>query len=134
MAKGLFDKARTAIAKGEIDFLTDDIRAILVDAADHTLDTANDEFLDDIAAGARVATSGALASKTVTDPGKCDAANVVFSSVSGDQFELVVFYKHTGTESTSRLIAYDEDASGLPTTPNGQDITLTFHADGIYQI
>jgi len=53
-----------------------------------------------------------------------DAADVILSSVTGDTCEAIVIYKHTGTESTSRLIAYIDTATGLPVTPNGGDITI----------
>lgn len=134
MAKALYYKARTSFAKGEIDLLNDDIRVILVDTADYTVDLVNHDFLDDVTGAGRVATSGALASKTVTDPGIFDAANVTFSAVSGDVSEALVGYKHTGTEGTSNLIWYDDTASGLPITPNGQDILLTWDAGGIITI
>lgn len=134
MAKHLYHKARTSFAKGEIDLLTDDIRVILVDTGAYTAAQSTDEFLDDVPAGARIATSGALASKTVTDPGTFDAADVTFTAVSGVQSEALVGYKHTGTEGTSNLIWYDDTASGLPITPNGQDITLTWDAGGIITI
>jgi hypothetical protein len=48
----------------------------------------------------------------------------VVASVSGDQFEAIVIYAHTGTEGTSRLIAAIDTATGLPCTPNGADITV----------
>lgn len=86
--------------------------------------TVNDN-LDDITAGARIATSSALASKTVTN-GVADAADVTWSAVSGDPSEVVIIYKDTGVESTSRLIAYIDTATGLPVTPNGGDITVAW--------
>lgn len=79
--------------------------------------------LDDIAAGGRVAVSGALAGKTVTN-GVADADDVTFTSVTGDVCEALIIYQHTGTESTSRLIAYIDSATGLPVTPNGGNITV----------
>lgn len=81
------------------------------------------EFLSDVPAGARVATSGNLASKTATD-GVADAADVTFSAVTGDQSEALVIYKDTGVAGTSPLIAYIDAATGLPVTPNGGDITV----------
>lgn len=89
------------------------------------VDLTKDDNLDDIPSGARVATSGNLASKTVTN-GVADAADVTWSAVSGDPSELVVIYKDTGVESTSRLIAYIDTATGLPVTPNGGDITVAW--------
>jgi len=125
MANELYDKGREGFLDGSIDWDTDDIRCILVDTADYTVDLAAHDNLDDIPAGARVATSGALTGKTVA-AGVADADDVTFSAVTGDQSEALVIYKHTGTESTSRLIAYIDDATGLPVTPNGGDITVQF--------
>ena len=123
MSTALYAKGRQGFLDGSIDFDTDDIRAILIDTADYTVDLAAHDNLDDIPSAARVAVSAALSSKTVTD-GIADAADVTFSSVSGDSCEAIVLYKDTGAESTSRLIAYIDSATGLPVTPNGGDITI----------
>jgi len=123
MANALYDKGREGFLDGSIDWDTDDIRVILIDTDDYSVNLATDDNLDDIPTAARVATSGALTGKTVTD-GVADADDVVFCSVSGDQSEALVIYQHTGTESTSRLIAYIDTATGLPVTPNGGDITV----------
>jgi hypothetical protein len=125
MAPALYDKGREGFLDGSIDWDTDDIRVILVDAADYTVNLSTHDFLDDIPAGARVAVSSALTSKTVT-AGVADAADVTFTSVTGDPCEAIVIYKHTGTESTSRLIAYIDTATGLPVTPNGGNITIAW--------
>lgn len=125
MANALYDKGRQAFLQADVDWLVDDIRVILVDANDYTPNLATHDFLDDVPVAARVATSGALTGKTATD-GVADANDVTFTSVSGDQFEYVLFYKHTGVESTSQLIALFDTATGLPTTPNGNDILLAF--------
>lgn len=123
MANALYNKGREGFLDGNIDWDTDDIRCILIDTADYTVDLATHDNLDDVPGDARVATSGALTSKTVTN-GVADAADVTLSSVTGDTCEAIVIYKHTGTESTSRLIAYIDTATGLPVTPNGGDITI----------
>lgn len=123
MANALYEKGREGFLDGSIDWDTNDIRIILIDEADDTIDLTNDDNLDDRAAGARVATSGALASKTVTN-GVADAADVTLSAVTGDPSESIDAYKHTGTESTSRLICNIDTATGLPVTPNGGDITV----------
>ena len=127
MANALYNKGREGFLDGNIDWDTDDIRCILIDTADYTVDLATHDNLDDVPGDARVATSGALTSKTVTD-GVADAADVTLSSVTGDTCEAIVIYKHTGTESTSRLIAYIDSATGLPVTPNGGDITIQWDA------
>lgn len=135
MANALYDHGREGFLDGSIDFDTDDIRCILIDAADYTVDLALHDNLDDIPGAARVAVSGALTGKTVA-AGVADAADVTFSSVTGDQCEAIVIYKHTGVESTSRLIAYIDSATGLPVTPNGGDITVQWDsaADKIFKL
>ena len=126
MANALYDTGRNAFLTGDIDWVNDDIRVILVDAQDYTVDLSLHDFLDDIPAGARVATgSASLANKSATG-GVADADDETLSSVSGDESEALVLYKHTGTESTSQLIAYIDTATGLPVTPNGGDITITW--------
>jgi hypothetical protein len=124
MASVVYPKAKEAFLKGDLD-LDLDVRIILIDTADYTYNAAHD-FLSDVDAGARVATSGALTGKTFTN-GVFDADDVVLSSVTGDASEAVIVYRHTGTESTSNLVAYvDSAASGLPVTPNGSNITIAF--------
>jgi hypothetical protein len=123
MTNALYDKGRQGFLEGAIDWDTDDIRVILVDTGAYTVNLATHDNLDDVPVGARIATSGAFSGKTVTD-GVADANDVTLSSVSGVQSEALVIYKHTGTESTSRLIAYIDTATGLPITPNGADITI----------
>ena len=125
MANALYDAGREGFLGGTIDWDTQDIRIILIDAADYTKNLGTDDFLDDIAGAARVATSDALASKTIT-AGVADAADKTWSSVSGDVSEEIVGYYHTGTESTSALILNIDTATGLPVTPNGGDITVTW--------
>jgi hypothetical protein len=122
MANALYDKGREGFLDGSIDWDTNDTRAILIDEADDTIDLSVDDNLDDRAALSRVATSGAMASKTVTN-GVADAADVTWSAVTGDPAESIDIYKHTGVESTSRLICNIDTATGLPVTPNGGDIT-----------
>ena len=124
MANALYTKAKQHLLDGTIDLDTNDIRAIFVDGADYTPNMATHETLADIPAGGRIAVSGALSSKTVTD-GVFDAADITVSAVSGDQFEYIVLYQHTGTEAALLLLLIDT-ATGLPCTPNGGDITIAW--------
>lgn len=123
MSNALYDKARQAFLNGDIDWTNDDIRLIFVDAADYIVDLVADDFLDDIPAAARVATSGSLTGKTTT-AGVAGAANVDMSGVTGDTFEAIVLYQHTGTESTSHLIAYMDSGYGLAFAPTGGAVTV----------
>jgi hypothetical protein len=133
MASALYTPFKKLLLDGDIDLLTDNIKVVLVDAADYTFSAAHD-FLDDVAAGARVATSGNLANKTTTG-GAFDSDNVTFSAVTGDVSEALIIYKDSGAAATSPLIAYiDTATSGLPVTPNGGDITITVHASGWFSL
>jgi len=123
MANALYDIGREGFLGGDIDWDANTIKVTLVDAADYTKDLAAHDFYNDITAGGRVATSGALASKTKT-AGVADAADVTLSAVSGDQSEQLVVWADSGVESTSRLILNIDTATGLPVTPNGGDITV----------
>jgi hypothetical protein len=123
MANALYDKGREGFLDGSIDWDTNDIRVILVDTGTYTVNLSTHDFLDDVPGGARVATSGALSGKTVA-AGVADANDVTFSAVTGATVEAIVIYQHTGVESTSRLIAYIDTATGLPLTPNGGDVTV----------
>ena len=125
MSNALYDKGREGFAGGAIDWDTDNIKLVLIDTADYTVNLATHDNLDDIPAAARVATSGNLASKTVA-AGVADAADLTLSAVTGDPSEALAIYKDTGTESTSRLIAYIDTATNLPITPNGGDINVVF--------
>lgn len=123
MSNALYDLGREKFLNGEIDWTDDYIKAALVDVADYTVNLATHEFLDDIPAGAIVATSDNMTGKTTT-AGVADCDDFAFVSVTGDPCEAIVFYKDTGTDSTSALIAYLDTATGLPVTPNGGDINV----------
>ena len=103
MIDTIYPKGKEALLNGDIDWLLDDIRTVLIDLADYTYSAAHD-FLDDVPAAARVGTPQVLGTKTSTN-GAADAADATFPSVSGDQSEAILIYKHTGTEATSALIA-----------------------------
>lgn len=125
MANGLYDRGRQGFLAGEIDFDADTIKLMLVDHADDTPSLTGDNALSDRAGAARVATSGAFASKTTT-AGVADAADVTLSTVTGDPSESIDIFKDSGTESTSYLICNIDTATGLPVTPNSGDIIVQF--------
>lgn len=125
MANALYDKGRENFLNGQINWLSDNIKLALVDSASYTRDLANDDFWSDVPSGARTAVSANLASKTSV-AGVADAADVTFTSVTGNVSEYLILFKDTGTESTSPLIACIDTATGLPVTPNGGDITVNW--------
>lgn len=87
MANALFDHGRDEFANGNIDWVNDTIKVVLVDEDDDTPNPAADENLDDIAAGARVAT--ATLENCSSAAGVCDADDTVFATVVGDECEVL---------------------------------------------
>lgn len=125
MVNFVYDKGREKFLRGEISWNNDTIKAVLVDTAAYTPNPATNEFLDSIPVGDRIATSVALTGKTTT-AGVADAADAVWPSVTGDPSEALVLIKDTGSAATSPLIAFIDTATGLPVTPNGGDISVTW--------
>lgn len=125
MANTLFDKARQRFLEGQLNWIGDTIKVILVDTGAYTPNTSLHEYLSDVSGGARIAGPVTLTGKDTTG-GAADGADVTFTSVSGASIEAIIIYKDTGNESTSPLIAYIDTATGLPITPNGGDIIVTW--------
>lgn len=135
MANALFDSAREAFLSGTMSWSSDDIRCALLDAtADASVDVTLDVDRADYTNANEVAVLGtAFAGKSVTD-GIADANDITFTSVTGAQVVSLVIYENVGTAATDLLIAYiDTAASGLPVTPNGGDITVSW-SDGTNKI
>lgn len=125
MANTLFDFARQRFLEAQLNWMTDTIKVILVDTGAYTPQTAVHQYLADIPISARIAGPVTLTSKTTTG-GAADGADVTFTSVTGASIEAIIIYSDSGTESTSPLIAYIDTATGLPITPNGGDIIVTW--------
>jgi len=102
----------------------------LVDTGTYTYSTAH-QYHSDLSGivGTPVEISSA---KTYTG-GVFDGVDITFTSVSGSTVEALVLYINTGTSGTSRLVAYlDTGVTGLPVTPNGGNINITWDAAGIF--
>lgn len=134
MAGFAYDKTVQAAFTGTpINVLTSTVKCALVRG--YTPSQANHEFLSDVTGaggGTIVSTSAALSGKSQT--GKVfDAANSSFVAVpAGAACNHQVEYIDTGNAATSRLL-FCHDSGGLPVTPNGQDIAITFD-DGANKI
>ena len=125
MANTLYDYCRQRFLEAQINWMTDTVKVILVSTSAYTPQTAVHQYLADIPLSARIAGPVTLTAKATTG-GAADAADCTFTSVSGATINAIVIYKDTGTEATSPLIAYIDTATGLPITPNGGDIIVTW--------
>lgn len=125
MANALYDYGREGFLAADIDWDADNIHCHMVDDASYTVNLATHQFLSDVAVGARVATSANFTTKTTT-AGVSDADDVTLISVTGADCERIVINQNTGVDASSRLIASIDTATGLPVTPNGGDIVITW--------
>lgn len=113
MANTLFDKGRQGFLDGSIDYDTNDIRVMLVRST-YTLDQT-DQFVSDLGSVDN-GRSAAFASKTTTS-GIADAADITLTATAAVACNALIIFKHTGADTSARLIAYIDTATGLPLTP-----------------
>lgn len=133
MANAIYPLYKQAIISGgtNTDMSAGTVRAALVDTATYTYSAAH-QFLTSLTGV--VGTAGVLGTKTVTN-GVFDAADITYTAVTGASAEAIVIYIDTGTAGTSRLVAFlDTGFTGLPVTPNGGDINITWNASGIFAL
>ncbi len=125
MANTLYDYARQRFLEAQINWMTDTIKVVLVDNGAYTPQTSVHQYLSDIPTSARIAGPVTLTSKATTG-GAADAGDITFTAVSGTSIEAIIIYVDSGAEATSPLIAFIDTATGLPITPNGGDIIVTW--------
>lgn len=133
MANAIYPKYKEALLDGlaNIDINDGTVKVALIDTGVYTYNAAHD-FYDDVTGV--VGTPQTIANTTVTD-GLFDGDNVTYTAVTGNSVEALIIYIDTGSAATSRLVAYiDTSVTGLPVTPNGGDISITWNASGIFQL
>ena len=133
MANAIYPKYKEAIIQSSANSsLTGTVKVALVDTGVYTYNAAH-EFLTSLTGVVGTAqTIGATKSYT---NGVFDGGDVTFTAVTGNSVEALVLYIDTGTAGTSRLVAYiDTSVTGLPVTPNGGDISITWSGSGIFAL
>lgn len=132
MANVLYPKFKQRSISGQIALPTDVVKVTLVTSG-YTYSSAH-EFYSSVTAGTRIATSAALATKTVTN-GVFDADDTSFPSVAaGSTGAALIVWVDTGTEATSALVAFIDIATGLPVTTNGGNINVVWNVSGIFAL
>lgn len=133
MANAIYPKYKQALldAFTDTDLQSLTAKVALIDTGVYTYSSAH-EFFSSVSGV--IGTPQTLTTKSVTD-GVFDAADVTFTAVTGNSAEALLIYIDTGTASTSRLVAFiDTGVTGLPVTPNGGNITVTWNASGIFAL
>ena len=135
MANALYPKWKEALLQGSSGSAlnssgTTGVYVALVDTGTYTY-SASHQYYSDLSG--IVGTDQEIgATKTYTN-GVLDGADLTYTAVSGASVEAIVLYvKNAGANTTWRLVAYlDTSVTGLPVTPNGGNITVTWNASGI---
>jgi hypothetical protein len=137
MANAVYPIYKKALLDGAADSAltgsgTTGLYCALVDTGTYTYNAAHD-FYNDLSG--IVGTDQEITTVTTTG-GLIDGDNLTFPSVTGATVEALVLYRqNAGANTTWRLVAYiDTGVTGLPVTPNGGNITVTWNASGIIQL
>lgn len=135
MANAIYPKYKETVlgAASNTNLLSGTVKVALVDTGVYTYSAAH-QFLSSLTGV--VGTAQTIpATKTVTDGIFKTTGTNTFTAVTGNSAEALVIYVDTGVAGTSPLVAYiDTGVTGLPVTPNGGDITVTWNASGIFAL
>lgn len=141
MANAIYPIYKTALGAASanvsltVDDTTDGPYCSLVDTGTYTYSAAHD-FYNDLTG--IVGTDQRIATPTFgsVSQGTFDGADLTYTAVTGNSIEaLVIWRKNAGATSTHRLVYFgDTSITGLPVTPNGGNITVAWHASGIFTL
>lgn len=138
MANALYPKWKEALLQNSADSDLDGsgttgVFVALVDTGTYTYNAAH-EFYSSLSG--IVGTDQEIGATKTYASGVFDGGDVTFTAVTGNTVEALVLYrKNAGANTTWRLIAYiDTGVTGLPVTPNGGNISITWNASGIFAL
>lgn len=138
MSNALYPKWKESLIQNSADSDLDGsgttgVYAALVDTGTYTYSAAH-EFYSSLSGiiGTPVEIG---ATKSYTN-GVFDGGDVTLTAVTGATAEAIVLYrKNAGANTTWRLVAFlDTGVTGLPVTPNGGDISISWNASGIFSL
>lgn len=138
MANALYPTWKAALLQNSADSDLDGtgttgVFAALVDTGTYTYSAAH-EFFSSLSG--IVGTDQEIGATKTYASGVFDGGDLTFTAVTGVSVEAIVLYRrNAGANTTWRLIAYiDTGVTGLPVTPNGGNITVTWNASGIFAL
>lgn len=135
MANAIYDKYKESllVAANNVSVIDETVKVSLIDS-DAEAFTATDQYYSDVEANAVIATA-TLENVTVVN-GVVDADDLLFETVTEEtECEALLFWIDTGDANTSHLIAYmDTNINGLPITPDGSNVSVTWSTSGIFKL
>lgn len=144
MANALYPKYKENLLAGTASYDLDNNTSsdgpycALTDTGTYTYASADTFYNMSTATDVESANQGT--DQRITSPtvalGLFDGNDLTYTAVSGSSVEaLVIFRNNTGADTTWPLVAFiDTSVTGLPVTPNGGNITVTWNASGIFQL
>ena len=138
MANAVYPLFKQELMKGTANNLLNStegatgVYAALVDTGTYTYSAAH-QFYSSLTG--IVGTDQEILTKTQAS-GTFDGTDLTYAAVTGATVEAIVLYrKNAGANTTWPLIAYlDTGVTGLPVTPNGGAISITWNASGIFTL
>lgn len=132
----LYNEFKKSQAEGGINFSSDTIKCALVEAGytpnidshSNFSDITNESSGTGYTAGGSTIANITVTKDNANDRAVIDGDDVAFTGLSVN-YRYVVFYKDTGTASTSTLIGYSDNGSSV--SLSGDDLTVEFNATGI---
>ncbi len=130
MANAIYPTGKQALLEGSIHWINDTIKVVLVTTSIYVYNPAH-VYVSALLPGndSRLGIAQALAGKTSVG-GVADANDVTFLSVQGIGYPAgaLVIFKDVGPGdlANSPLIAYIDTCPGLPFSPTGADVVITW--------
>lgn len=131
MASVIYPSFKEGLLRGDYNLINLTVRAVLIDTGAYTYNSTHD-FYNHIT-GVVGTESSPFTNKTI-DNGLFNADDITFDSVTGNSIEAIIIFIDTGNTHTDALVAYIDNAAGLPLTPNGGNINVVWSASGIFQL
>lgn len=134
MASVLYDNGRQGFLDGSIVWKSGGsvLKCALVRG--YTFSAAHQFYSDVTGAGGTLTADSPAMAPAAVGAGVADAADVTFTAVTaGAPYTAIIVFQSSAVtggvdvaRTAQRLIAYIDTATGLPVTPNGQNITISW--------
>lgn len=136
MRNAWYDKALTRVGSGLLDLnALSNPKIIAIESGLYSFSQSH-EYLSDVIASSRIATTAMASVVFGTVEGWLDAADVVFTSpTAAKEAVSLIIFEDTGVEATSPLLIFVDDANILPiTTESGKDLEIAWQGTGIARL